>query len=586
MTFSSSGGFSLDYSRGSTAVIQDFEPLQTTLSANSTFSLGNVGGRSSDTYMPFFNITQGSDMGCQLAIGWTGQWKASFICDNNANLTVKAGLDPTTGITPSVPFQFLLEPGEKVRMPSMLLKFWAGDEDHARNQFRRLLRSHYTPSSDDSPVQNITASSISGSLSDGFTSVTQSNAKAYIAELVNADPQWPVDYFWIDAGWYTAPDWDSSNDWARGVGNWLYDSDTRPDCSDPTRFPGDLTGGIKNVADYAHYWHYKFLLWFEPERIMGGKVGTAYDTSLYTLCDTTHPDWMIKPSSTWPSLYPSWGYMYYDGFNLLDLGNSDALAWAKNHFSTLVNNIGVDIYRNDFNMYPLPYWQKKDTSIRRGIAEMKYIAGLYDYLDTLLANKSGLIIDNCASGGRRLDIEMLKRSVPLTTSDLLWDPIAQQCQVYGVALWMPSGGVGSVSSSEYNWRSGMGVNFCDALHHDASEAWKSARPLLTQLNQIKHLYFCDYYPLTSFDTADDVWMAWQYDSPETGEGLVQAFRRPNSTVAVMTFKLRGLDANATYTVTNLDGGITTNTGEELMNTGLTVSISTVSSSVLITYTKN
>ena len=52
--------------------------------------------------------------------------------------------------------------------------------------------------------------------------------------------------------------------------------------------------------------------------------------------------------------------------------------------------------------------------------------------------------------------------------------------------------------------------------------------------------------------ANDVWLAWQYDRPETGEGVVQAFRRPDSNFEAGRFKLRGLDPVARYVVTDLD----------------------------------
>ncbi|MDO8301703.1 MAG: GH36 C-terminal domain-containing protein, partial [Sedimentisphaerales bacterium] len=173
---------------------------------------------------------------------------------------------------------------------------------------------------------------------------------------------------------------------------------------------------------------------------------------------------------------------------------------------------------------------------------------------------------------------------------LLWDPNAQQNQSFGVALWIPSGGVGTTLTNEYDWHSGMGVNFSEATNHNVS-GWKDARPMLTQLNQIKQLYQRDYYPLTGFSTANNVWMAWQYDSPESGQGLMQAFRRAYSAVGSMTFQLRGLDPAATYTLTVLDptGAATTpwnQTGSDLMSTGVAVSLPSVHSSVLITYAKN
>ena len=57
-------------------------------------------------------------------------------------------------------------------------------------------------------------------------------------------------------------------------------------------------------------------------------------------------------------------------------------------------------------------------------------------------------------------------------------------------------------------------------------------------------YLGDFYPLTDYSLENEVWLAWQYDRPEAGEGLVQAFRRPQSADSIRVFRLRGLEPTA------------------------------------------
>ena len=38
-------------------------------------------------------------------------------------------------------------------------------------------------------------------------------------------------------------------------------------------------------------------------------------------------------------------------------------------------------------------------------------------------------------------------------------------------------------------------------------------------------FWGDFWPLTPYSLEGNVWMAWQFDWPEAGEGVVQAFRR-------------------------------------------------------------
>ena len=56
------------------------------------------------------------------------------------------------------------------------------------------------------------------------------------------------------------------------------------------------------------------------------------------------------------------------------------------------------------------------------------------------------------------------------------------------------------------------------------------------------LLYSDFYPLTEYSLENDVWMAFQFDRPAAGSGVVLAFRRPHARTATMRFTLHGLDA--------------------------------------------
>ncbi len=82
-------------------------------------------------------------------------------------------------------------------------------------------------------------------------------------------------------------------------------------------------------------------------------------------------------------------------------------------------------------------------------------------------------------------------------------------------------------------------------------------------------------------------MGWQFDVPETGEGMLQMFRRAESPYCGAQFKLQGLDAEARYALTDMDvhDGPTTHTGRELLEQGLAVSITNRPAAVVLTYKK-
>jgi hypothetical protein len=113
-----------------------------------------------------------------------------------------------------------------------------------------------------------------------------------------------------------------------------------------------------------------------------------------------------------------------------------------------------------------------------------------------------------------------------------------------------------------------------------------ARKTLEQYLSIRDNYYGDYYPLTEYSQADDVWMVYQLDRPEAGEGLIVALRRPQCLDESARFGLHGLDPEAIYACTDLDTKKTIRLkGEALMREGLSIAIASRPGSALIEYLK-
>jgi len=216
---------------------------------------------------------------------------------------------------------------------------------------------------------------------------------------------------------------------------------------------------------------------------------------------------------------------------------------------------GVDLYRLDFNIDPLGFWRKADAPDRQGMTENLHVQGYLAYWDELRRRHPDMLIDSCASGGRRNDLETLRRAVPLLRSDYQepqnpTDPkivIGNQGHTYGLSFWVPYYGTGQFANDTYAFRShlcpAMGIGFVPGKQdwecwQRAKEDWQWAGPN----------FYGDYYPLTDYNLADDEWLAWQFHRPEADRGMVQAFRRPKCTKAQMWFRLRGLDRTGTYLV--------------------------------------
>jgi alpha-galactosidase len=527
--------FTLHHWAGSQATPDDYRPFDARLAPKTERRFASSGGRGSDGVWPYFNVDWGSQ-GVIAAVGWPGQWAATFTRNDKGGLRVRAGQELT---------HFRLRPGEEVRTPLIVLQFWnGGNWVRAQNIWRQWMRQHNVPRLNGELPPPLFPASSANQLSE-MQKATEQNQKQFIDGYLAHGVH--LDFWWMDAGWYTFRDgW-----W--NVGTWEVDR---------KRFPN----GLRAVSDHAHEQGIKTLLWFEPERVTPGSW-------LYE----NHKEWLLGA----------------DGQQkLLDLGNPAARQWVVEHVEKVMTDEAIDIYRQDFNFAPLGYWRANDAPDRQGITEIKHVSGYLAFWDELRRRHPGLLIDTCASGGRRNDLETLRRSVPLHKSDMEYPNLtAKQTQLYGIAFWVPYFGAPVYPAERvdvYGFRSGLapmtGVGY-DSRREDLDWAllrrlvgeWRKAAPILLH---------GDYYPLTSWNAASDAWMAWQFDWPAKNQGVVQVFRRPDSPYESARFRLCGLAAAANYELLDADQETTTTmSGRQLMETGLLLTLKDRPSAALITYSR-
>ena len=350
------------------------------------------GGRSSDNTAPFFNIHK-NNKGYIIAVGWTGQWNCELTRGED-DITVKTKIEDTN---------FRVMPGEKFRTSSVVIMPYKGDVITSHNKWRRLVKEHFS-------LIGTEGRENYGPLCAGIWGGMKTESIMERIEKIKNN-NLPFEYIWMDAGWYgdsTLPTPDEfEGDWEERTGDWRVSPLIHPK-------------GLKDVSKAVHDAGMKFLLWFEPERV---------------ICTTptvlAHPEYFL---------------FLDDGTNncLLDLGNESAWQYCFDTISGLVDKLKLDCYRQDFNFSPIEYWRKNDKDDRKGISEIKHINGMYKLWDTLLEKFPNLLIDNCASGGKRIDIETLRRSMPLWRSDYQcpanYDIEASQCHHMTFNTWMPYSG--------------------------------------------------------------------------------------------------------------------------------------------------
>jgi alpha-galactosidase len=524
------GEFLLHHAVGSPCSAADYEPLKTVLGPGARQRITAAGGRPTNTDMTYFDLELPGVGGLIIALGWPGQWASEWVRDGGRGLRVVAGQELV---------HLKLLPGEEIRSPLIVLQFWrGGDWLRAQNIWRRWFIAHSLrrPGGKLPPTQWCGASEVGDSMMIAATEASQRRyVDAYLARGLRPD------FWWMDAGWYPCGgDWTCTGTWE----------------PDPARFPH----GLRPVTDYLHARGIRANLWFEPERVRRG-----------TWLATEHPDWVLWPDD--------------GGDGLLDLGNPAAWRWLVDHLDRFLTEAGLDIYRQDFNMGPLPYWRAHDAEDRQGITEMRHVTGLLAYWDELLRRHPAVLYDNCASGGTRNDLESMRRGVPYTKSDYAHDPVGVQGETYGISLWLPYFAATWDSSDDaYLCRSRLAhvVGRCLDLRVEADP-----RELLHRLAEwrgVARCYWGDFWPLTPYSLDSGAWIAWQFDLPEAGEGVVQAFRRADCPADSIRVKLRGLDPRATYRLRDVDAAEADElSGAALMEDDLSVSIPKAPGAAIVAY---
>jgi alpha-galactosidase len=448
--------------------------------------------------------------------------------------------------------QLKLYPKEEIRTPKICLLFWKGDNRMiGHNQFRQFILTHHSRKINGQFAEYpLTAGLRFGD--DYPCTEFECTTEEYLLGIVKRYKQFNIvpEAFWLDAGWYEGCGWDKERgSWWYNVGNWIPAKE---------RFPN----GLRPVSEAIHEAGAKFLVWFEPERVRP-----------QTIIDREHPEWLLKLQGR-------------DDY-LFNLGNNEARIWLTDYITTILKKEGIDYYRQDFNMDPYPYWMANDQPGRIGISEIRHIEGLYAFWDSLLVRFPHILIDNCASGGRRLDLETTSRSAPLWRTDYNYgEPNGMQCHTYSLNFYLPIHSTSTSIVNEFDFRSGLNAAATgNWLVGRGLETIAVSRKYMQEFKALRPYFYSDYYPLTSTwnYTSNSVWLAYQLNRPQQKDGIIVAFRREDNRQTSIRIKPSGLEKDAVYELYYEDYGIRSRqTGSELMN-GFDITIPFQPASLLIKY---
>ena len=497
---------------GSTAAVDDWLPFDEDILPGKPIEFAPRDGKPSQGACPFFNVAWPGG-GVITAIGWSGQWRASVEQEKQGPLRIQAGQQN---------LRLSLHPGETIRSPRILQLYWFGEDPQAAcNLFRRTMLQHVVPK-----VNGATVVPPIVHLSTAFyesNGSTEQNVLAHLQSIKGLG----FEVFWLDAYW-------TRGGFPDGMGHYGFPLQR---AEPPDRFPR----GLGPIADAAHQEQMRFLVWFEPERVAAG-----------TEIAIEHPDWIISDGSNSSSLF--------------NLGLPAAREFMTKYLIAAIRAYGMDWLRIDFNISPGPFWQalNRQDPDRVGLAEIRYVEGLYRMWDDILRAYPNLSIDNCASGGMRIDLETCSRSLPLWRTDGTITPLmgqdfnqaALQNQVMtaGLSRFVPFSTSGEMGATPYWFRSGFnaGISFCEDCRPPGYP-----RALLKQAiaegKRIRKYFFGNFYPLNEVTTSPEDWCVLQYHRRAEADGMILGFRRHRSPYSSFRCALREIEPGASYRVTSYRG---------------------------------
>ena len=189
-----------------------------------------------------------------------------------------------------------------------------------------------------------------------------------------------VERFTMDDGWFGA-----RNDDHAGLGDWTVN---------PKKFPN----GLKPLIDKVHSLGMDFGIWVEPEMVNP-------NSDLYR----AHPDWVLNFT----------GRPRSEGRNqlVLNLARQDVRDYVFNFLDKLVNENDIAFFKWDYNrVWSEPGWPAVSPDEQKQVY-VKYIENLYSILAELRAKHPKLEIEDCSSGGGRVDLGILRYTDQVWTSD-------------------------------------------------------------------------------------------------------------------------------------------------------------------------
>jgi alpha-galactosidase len=281
------------------------------------------------------------------------------------------------------PGEVVLEPGESYTTPDVVGVYAASGLTEASWGFHRALRSRAAQPVRPRPVTLNT-----------WEAVYFRHDLDVLRRLADAAASVGVERFVLDDGWFG-----SRRDDTSGLGDWTVSPDVYPD-------------GLGPLIDHVRAAGMEFGIWVEPEMVNP-------DSDLYR----AHPEWALVADGPAPVL----------GRNqlVLDLANDGAFTHVLGQLDELLADHDISYVKWDMNRDHV-----HGAGADGAAGTHAQTLAVYRLLDELRRRHPRVEFESCASGGGRIDHEILQRTERVWTSDCN-DALERQLIQRGASMFIP-----------------------------------------------------------------------------------------------------------------------------------------------------
>jgi alpha-galactosidase len=195
-----------------------------------------------------------------------------------------------------------------------------------------------------------------------------------LTELAKVAGEIGVERFVLDDGWFGSRRDDNS-----GLGDWVVSPEVWPN-------------GLAPLIDAVKANGMEFGLWFEGEMV-------NQDSDLFR----QHPDWILQAGGRVPPTFRNQ--------QVLDLAHEGAFNHVLSQVDAILNEYEIAYIKWDHNRVLTEAANFGRPAVR------KQVEAIYRLFDELKARHPRLEIESCASGGGRIDLEMIEHADRFWTSD-------------------------------------------------------------------------------------------------------------------------------------------------------------------------